>query len=184
MSSSEQQEDQRKDDAVRQSLRAAGIAKRFQNKDEKLSSYSAPLALRFVNGEILTSLKSGVCLYFQGDDPKQSAKFQLTCRAALLNGLSLQLMSLPTFQEITCRPEMVENAPVLGQLVVLAIQGFYDDGYESPFSEHDLYRMGWVLRERLMEGKSVILQGTSPIMDCKWWSYGLRQLLVEKSILL
>lgn len=179
-----EQEDQRKDDAVRQSLRAAGIAKQFQNKDEKLSTYSAALALRFVNGEILTSLKSGVCLYFQGDDPKQSAKLQLTCRAALLKGVSVRLMPLPTFQEITCKPELVEEAPVLGQLVVLAIQGFYDDGYESPFSEHDLYRMGWVLRERLMEGKSVILQGTMPLMECKWWSRGLRELLVEKSILL
>jgi hypothetical protein len=169
-------------DAVEQSILRAGIPKQFARKSEQLRNYGLRgMALddMFSSGEMSTLLAGGGGLYFEGDSPELFARFHLTCRGVLRRHLPLSVLSLPTFRQVVCGKNYDET---ISRVVVLAIGGFYDKTYKQPFSEEDLFTMGWYLREWVMSGKALILQGSLPLGRCDWWSDSLLQLLQTKLV--
>ena len=167
-------------DAVEQSILRAGIPKQFARKSEQLVNYGEGgkvLAQAFETGEMGTLLSGGGGLYFEGDSPQLFARFHLTCRGVLRRHLPLAVLSLPSLRQVVCGKNYDETVP---RVSVLAIAGFHDKTFKQPFSEEDLFTMGWYLREWVMSGKALILQGSLPLNRCEWWSDSLLQLLQTK----
>ena len=172
------------DRAVRESLTNAGIAHQFIDKKMSLTSYGTEgvkMAKRFADGEAQTALKNGHGFFFVGDNMHITSLFHLTCRAALLTQISVQVYALPDFRDIVCG-NYADDFEKLRRLPAIAVAGFYDETYKHPFTEDALVTMGWFLRNHLMKGGGLILQSTTPSAQCVWWSRGLLELIGERTI--